>query len=513
MLMPLLSCAVPSVRPAGRRRAAPLVLLPLMLAGCAGLPAPQTPGAQLCAQQPGAAVRRTAVEQGMTQSVVFDGEPSLQTLGARMADQRAPGLSVAVIRAGQVDWSAVYGARRVGGPPVSCDTLFQAGSLSKPATVLAALRLADARRLDWDADVEALLRSVRLPPGQQGTANPVTLRKLFAHTAGITPGGYPGYAHGTVVPTAADVVAAAPGTNTPRAEVLAAPGAQLRYSGGGYTLAQLALQDTQGMAFEPLMQRWLFQPARLTTATFALQATDARAPIAAGHGSGGAPVAGGWHQHPESAAAGLWSNADDLAALLVEVWKGYHGHSTVFQRASLRELLDAPPVEGHVYGFRVVGEGPGRMLVHYGGTAGYNAGMALNLQSGDGAVYLANAESGRVLGHELLMSISRVYGWQPFRETRVRRAGVDAATVEGLGGRYLFAAWNTRVVVEQAQAQLSLVFPNGDRYTLTPIEAPEPLQFIDATSGVRVGFQRGAEGAVTLHLYGGQGVREREPVR
>jgi len=484
-----------------------------MLAGCAGLPAQQAPEAQLCAQQAGAAARRTAVEQRMTLSVVFDGEAGLQTLSARMADQRVPGLGVAVIRAGEVDWSAVYGTRQVGGPTVSCDTLFQAGSLSKPATVLAALRLADAGRLDWDADVASLLRSVRLPAGQQSATNPVTLRKLFAHTAGITPGGYPGYAQGMAVPSAADIVTAAPGTNTPRAEVLAAPGAQLRYSGGGYTLAQLALQDTQGLAFEPLMQRWLFEPARLRTGTFALQAADARAPIAAGHGSGAAPLPGGWHQHPESAAAGLWSNANDLAALLVEVWKGYHGRSSVFKQASLRALLDAPPVEGHVYGFRLIGEGAGRMLVHYGGTAGYNAGMAINLQTGDGAVYLANAESGRVLGHELLMSVSRVYGWQAFRETRVRRARAEAAALEGLGGRYHFAAWNSRVVVEQAQAQLSLVFPNGDRYALTPIEAPEPLQFIDAISGVRVGFQRGAEGVVTMQLYGGQGVREREPVR
>jgi hypothetical protein len=253
------------------------------------------------------------------------------------------------------------------------------------------------------------------------------------------------------------------------------------------------------------MRRWLFEPARLRSATFALQSPGAD--IAEGHGADGARVPGGWLHLPESAAAGLWSNASDLAALLAEVWKGYHGRSAVFRQAGLRALLQTKPVEGHVYGFRVVGEGRAQFLVHYGGTAGYNAGMALNLETGDGAVFLANSD-GMGLGQEVLMAVSRAYGWPQFHATRVRRAALDAAAVEGLAGRYAFGESGPRVLVERAQAELTLVFPNGDRYAMTPIEAAEPLQFIHASSGVRAGFQRGADGAVTLQLYGQQGTRE-----
>lgn len=463
------------------------------------------PQGRACAQQPDAAARREAFEQGVMPSVVFEGETPAQRLSARMKEQRVPGLGVAVVRAGKLDWSAVYGLRAAGKPPVSCRTLFQAGSLAKPVTVLAALRLADAGKLDWDRDIDALLHSVHLPAGKQSAEQPVTLRHLFAHTAGITPGGYPGYAQGSRVPSLAAIVAGASGVNTLRAEVLDTPGAHLRYSGGGYTLAQIALQDTQGMAFEPLMRRWLFVPAQLRTATFELQTPGAD--VAEGHADSGAAVPGGWLHLPESAAAGLWSNAGDLGLLLTEIWKGYHGRSAVFRQASVRALLDAKPVHGHVYGFRVVGEGDARFLVHYGGTTGYNAGMAINLKTGDGAVYLANS-AGMGLGNEVLMAVSRAYGWPQFRETRVRRASVDAAAVEGLSGRYAFGPSGPRVVVERAQAELTLVFPNGERYGLTPIEAPEPLQFIHAGSGVRAGFQRGVDGAVTLQLYGQQGVRE-----
>ena len=463
------------------------------------------PEARVCTQQADAAARRAAFEQGMLPSVVFEGETQAQPLSARMVEQHVPGLAVAVIRAGKLDWSAVYGLRATDKPAVSCRTLFQAGSLAKPVTVLAALRLADAGRLDWDRDVDTLLRSVHLPAGKQSAEHPVTLRNLFTHTSGITPGGYPGYAQGGSVPSPADIVVGTAGVNTPRVEVLDTPGANLRYSGGGYMLAQVALQDSQGMAFQPLMRRWLFEPSRLRVPTFALQTPGAD--VAEGHTSSGTPVPGGWLHLPESAAAGLWSNAGDLGALLAEVWKGYQGRSTVFRQASLRAVLDAPPLHGHVYGFRVMGEGDGRFLVHYGGTTGYNAGMAINLKTGDGAVFLTNSE-GMGLGNEVLMAVSRAYGWPQFHETRVRRAAADAAAVEGLAGRYAFGASGPRVVVERVQAELTLVFPNGDRYALTPVEAPEPLQFIHAGSGVRAGFQRGADGAVTLQLYGQQAVKE-----
>jgi len=488
-------------------QAARLLLACAVLSGAAHATSPAVEG-HVCSQQAGAAARRAAFEQGMMPSVVFEGETQAQPLSARMAEQHVPGLAVAVLRGGRLDWSAVYGVRAAGRQPVSCGTLFQAGSLAKPVTVLAALRIADAGRLDWDRDVDSLLRSAHLPAGKQSLEHPVTLRNLFTHTAGITPGGYPGYAQDAAVPSLADIVAGAAGANTQRAEVLDTPGARLRYSGGGYSLAQLALQDTQDTAFEPLMQRWLFGPAKLRVATFKLQQARAGGDIAEGHADSGALVPGGWLHLPESAAAGLWSNAGDLGLLLTEVWKGYQGRSAVFRRASLRALFDAPPIQGHAYGFRLVGEGEDQILVHYGGTTGYNAGMALNLRTGDGAVYLANAESGRALGQEVLISVSRTYGWKQFRETRVRRASVDAAAFDGLGGRYAFGASGPRVLVERVQAGLTLIFPNGDRYALTPIEAPEPLQFIHAASGVRAGFRRGADGAVTLQLYGDEGVRE-----
>ncbi|MEJ8629696.1 serine hydrolase [Sphingomonas sp. I4] len=73
--------------------------------------------------------------------------------------------------------------------------MFQAGSISKPVTALAALRLVQRHRLSLDGDVNARLKGWKLPvpPGA-----PVTLRELLAHRAGTTVHGFPGYPAGAL---------------------------------------------------------------------------------------------------------------------------------------------------------------------------------------------------------------------------------------------------------------------------------------------------------------------------
>jgi CubicO group peptidase (beta-lactamase class C family) len=79
---------------------------------------------------------------------------------------------VAVIEGSALAWSGV-----TGGAP---DALFQAGSIAKPVTALAALELAARGQADLDADVNEQLTSWHLP-GRHG----VSLRQLLGHTAGI----------------------------------------------------------------------------------------------------------------------------------------------------------------------------------------------------------------------------------------------------------------------------------------------------------------------------------------
>ncbi|MDM4768152.1 serine hydrolase domain-containing protein [Pelomonas sp. SE-A7] len=460
-----------------------------------------------CVTAKEAAPRRQQVEQDLLPPVVFEGETRAQTIAERMAKHRVPAFSVAVLRAGRLDWSASWGRLGPGGPAAGCDSLFQAGSLAKPVTVLAALRLQQAGMIDLDRDVATYLSRYQLPAGKQSAEHPVTLHHLLAHTAGLTPGGYDGYAQGQALPTDVQTVLGEPPANGRKVEVQAEPGSRLAYSGGGYTVAEIALEDKLGRPFERLMQDWILKPAGMRQADFNLPLPQAsRARAAHGHRADGSEVAGGWHNHPEQAAAGLWSTASDLAALLIELRKGHQGEGRVLDQALVRRLL-ARPFEGHAYGFRLVGEGDEVFLTHWAGTLGYRAGLTLNLKTGNGAVFMGNSDQALSLGLEFLGAVSRTYGWPVFREQqKVRRVERPAEALQALAGRYRFAeqGWQVSVVFEAAV--LTVVFPNGDRYAMTPIEGG-PLEFIHGDSGVRAGFDREGD-EVRLRLYGQVGRRE-----
>ena len=76
--------------------------------------------------------RIARVEQGLRPAHFFQGDTAW-TLEQRMEHYGVPGVSIAVIDDYQVAWYRVYGlADRTTGEPVRPDTLFQAGSVSKP---------------------------------------------------------------------------------------------------------------------------------------------------------------------------------------------------------------------------------------------------------------------------------------------------------------------------------------------------------------------------------------------
>lgn len=440
-----------------------------------------------CVDTEGGRSRREAVLTQLLPNVVFEGETQSTDLVARMAAHRVPAVSVAVIRDGTIDWSAAFGSARPDATPVGCAHVFQAGSIAKPVTVLAALRMAAQGLIDLDADIEHSLERFHLPEGQQSTAHPVTLRNLFMHTAGVTPGGYEGYARGDVLPSDVQTLRGEAPSNARKIEVLATPDAALVYSGAGYTLAEVALEDLFDQPFDRLMRDWILKPAGMTHAEFAVPLPETRwDEVAHGFDATGNEIAGGWRVHPEQAAAGLWATATDLAHWLIEMHRGQRGDSAVFSTGSMRELM-ARPFDGHAYGFRLVGEGDQVFLTHNGGTVGYRASVILNLASGDGAVFLSNSDNGIDLAREFFAALARAYDWPVFRERRVTRRPVRLEELAALTGDYVFDEQGWKVSVTIDGGALTLVFPNGDRYAMSAIVG-DGLDFIHAATGVQTRF-------------------------
>ena len=169
------------------------------------------------------------------------------TLEEHRRASHVPGVSVAVLTRGVKVLRAVSGFRRAG-LPIEPDTRFQATSISKAVTALAVLRLVAEGVLDLDEDVHAYLRRWRVP--ENGGWRPrLTLRHLLTHTGETTVSGFPGYPPGAPVPSLVEVLEGGGPANTEPVRVTALPGVKSRYSGGGSTIVQCALEDVQGAPF------------------------------------------------------------------------------------------------------------------------------------------------------------------------------------------------------------------------------------------------------------------------
>ncbi|QNL19940.1 beta-lactamase family protein [Hyphobacterium sp. CCMP332] len=157
------------------------------------------------------------------------------------------------------------------GAPVDRDTGFQVASLSKWISAVGIMALVEDGRLDLDAPVSTYLQSWQLPGGEFDNDG-VTIRRLLSHTAGLTDGlGYGGFAPGHEIQPLTESLTrasdASPGADG-RVRVGLEPGEQFEYSGGGYSLLQLLIEDVMGEDFESYMQRTVFQPLGMENSTY-----------------------------------------------------------------------------------------------------------------------------------------------------------------------------------------------------------------------------------------------------
>ena len=108
-------------------------------------------------------------------------------LSERMEFYGVPGVSIAVINGGQIAWAKGYGVAEMGtSSPVTPQTMFQAGSVSKPVAAAGALFLVQEGQLSLDENINNKLKSWKLPENELTREQKVTLRRLLSHTAGLT---------------------------------------------------------------------------------------------------------------------------------------------------------------------------------------------------------------------------------------------------------------------------------------------------------------------------------------
>ncbi len=435
---------------------------------------------------PGSQNHIRAVETGLGPPVAVVGQPpDRRDLLAEMNRLHVPAVSIAIVHGGKIEWAKGYGIMREGGAPVTPDTLFQAASITKSVTAMAALHLVEQGKLSLDAPIQTELKSWTLPQNGLTAQHPVTLRELLSNTAGTSVYGFDGYTAGDSIPTLKQILNGTKPSNSAPIVVEAPPGSAFHYSGGGFTIVQQAMIDATSKAFPDIMKTIVLDPIGMRSSTYQQPIDPTRLlSVAFPVDANGRPIPGGPHIYPEMAAAGLWTTPSDLARWIIEMQDSIAGNANhVLSAAMTRTMLtmvkalpDSPDV-GYALGVAVLTIGGKPSFTHGGANAGYRC-TYFAYEDGDGAVVMTNSDNGDALIHEITTSIAHEYGWPDPQEQRTFVAVPLDKQMQFDG---MFAANNDsnfEITSGSSHLQLSI---NGDPPRSLLSSSPTSFFVIDST--------------------------------
>lgn len=196
-----------------------------------------------------------------TGKIPTDQKKQIQAAVARfMAERKVPGLAVAIVEKGEYAWSSGFGmADLENSVPVTPQTLFRLGSISKPLTAVAAMQLWEQGKLDLDAPVQ------KYCPAFPQKETPITTRQLLGHLAGIR--------HYRSDSDDDPEIANIRHYNDPILgglnlfkddPLISKPGAHYNYTTHGYTVVGCAIQGASGEKYADYLTRNLYVPAGMT---------------------------------------------------------------------------------------------------------------------------------------------------------------------------------------------------------------------------------------------------------
>lgn len=203
------------------------------------------------------------------------------------------------------------------GAPVDGASVYQVASLGKWITAWGVMALVEDGALDLDRPVSDYLTRWQLPSSEFDNSG-VTVRRLLSHTAGLDDGlGYDGFDSAADVQTLEESLTraldASPG-NSGVVKLGAEPGSEWNYSGGGFTLLQLLIEEVSGQLFADFMSERVFEPLGMQRTTFRHEQAS-RLGLVENFDINGQTES--FRFYTALAATSLFTSADDLAVFIM----------------------------------------------------------------------------------------------------------------------------------------------------------------------------------------------------
>jgi len=349
--------------------------------------------------------RINRIENGLQPNLQIEGDSvPVFNINERLNELGIPGVSIAVLHNGEIEWAKGYGiADSSENRSVTTETMFLAGSISKPVAATRALQLAEEGTIELDTNVNNYLTSWKVPDNEFTDTEKVTTRRILNHTAGLTVWGFPGYDKGDTIPSVPEVLDGMGNTDSVR--VYKEPGESWMYSGGGYTVMQLMITDLEGKSFPDIMQTSVLDPLGMTSSTFDNPLPQEYHNIAAtGYRANGAEVEGKWPVYPEMAAAGLWTTPSQLILWGGEIQQILQSQENGLLKAETVNEMLTPGMNDH-------GLGPGvneYTFGHGGADEGFRANLIVWKEIPMAVVVMVNSDNGSII-NEIQLSVAKEY--------------------------------------------------------------------------------------------------------
>lgn len=314
-----------------------------------------------------------------------------------MASNNVPGTFIGLIENNEVVYRQYFGYSDLKNKiPVNGKTGFNIGSISKTFTAWGIMKLVEQGEIGLDTSASKYLSRWQFPESNYNT-DQITIRSLLSHTAGLSVHGYYGWDKPEQLPTLAESLSGKPKKYT-KVELITEPLTEFEYSGGGYSVLQLIIEEVTGDKFEHYMDTAVISPMGMSNSSFNI---DKRilAQSSLEYNKKGRQIP--FELFTEKAAAGFHTTPDDMIKFIhlnITTLNQNQTESTVISSSSLKEMLTVVPATKekvpHGLGYR---HHENNTWWHGGANAGWWAIIGINPEHNAGLIVLTNSISGKTI--------------------------------------------------------------------------------------------------------------------
>ncbi len=367
-----------------------------------------------------------AAAAAIAQPADLEAKADAMLKGAYPAD--GPGAAVVVTRRGKVIHSAGRGLAEIEQRrPITPDTVFRLGSITKQFTAVIVLQLVAEKKLSLDDPIS------RFFPDWPQPAAGATVRQLLNHSSGLQD--YSKIA-GWIVKNRTRTWTTAQLLAEFRAlPVRAQPGHAWEYNNGGYVMLGAIVEKVTGKAWHQALAERITRPLGLRSIAYAVssQAAPAAARGYTEEGGKTQPVAPA-HMSVAHAAGGLQGNVRDMAKWAQALHHGRVVSPALYQEMIRPARLADGSTEPYGFGLRIAKLGGRQALVHGGAGAGLDTDSVYIPSEGLFVAVFANSDDPATDPSTLTRRFAALALGEPF--PNFSRASVEIEATEPLFGVY-----------------------------------------------------------------------------